>query len=173
MSDARRTTISSTVETLASRAWSKRDWALVLIAPLILIGVAINHQVLTATKNLTAWKGGGFGMFATVDSNSTRRLVATPILSDGTEFGFFNIRDVLDTDETPTRSAKILAMPSQDDLRRAAEESIEFYRDVVDDPAIETDDIVDMRVEVVTLGLDSRTNQMTYQVIESVTVSAQ
>lgn len=40
--------------------------------PAVLIGIALNQIVLAKTQDLTSWKGGGFGMFASVDSPSTR-----------------------------------------------------------------------------------------------------
>lgn len=168
---------SNTFESTSSRlrnAWkSRRDWILVLIAPAILTAVVLNQHVLTNTKNLTAWKGGGFGMFATVDAGSNRQLIVTPTLRDGSVLEVFNIRDVLDTDGNPERSAAITAMPTRKALTKAAEEAIEHYRSVIDDPTIDTDDVVSMRIDVVGLEFDSRNNEMRFETIESVEVLAQ
>jgi hypothetical protein len=43
-----------------------------LAAPALLCIVAARQQYLVRTERLTPWKGGGFGMFATVESGSTR-----------------------------------------------------------------------------------------------------
>jgi hypothetical protein len=45
-----------------------------LIAPILLCAVALVQLYVTRTTLLTPWKGGGFGMFSTVDSPSVRFL---------------------------------------------------------------------------------------------------
>ena len=40
----------------------------------LMTAVAIVQVVLATTADITAWKGGGFGMFATIDGPSTRRV---------------------------------------------------------------------------------------------------
>jgi hypothetical protein len=40
--------------------------------PLLLVVVALTQNVLVRDHGLTQWKGGGFGMFSTVDSRATR-----------------------------------------------------------------------------------------------------
>jgi hypothetical protein len=54
-------------------------------APIILIVIAIFQHYLVHTQNLTPWKGGGFGMFSTTDSQGARflRIIIT------TELGSF------------------------------------------------------------------------------------
>jgi hypothetical protein len=42
------------------------------IAPALLCAVALIQIVAARTTRLTAWKGGGFGMFSTIDSPSAR-----------------------------------------------------------------------------------------------------
>jgi hypothetical protein len=42
------------------------------LPPFILMVVAIAQVVLTHTGNLTPWKGGGFGMFSTLDHGAYR-----------------------------------------------------------------------------------------------------
>ena len=52
-------------------------------APALLLAlVAVCQIVLAKTADLTPWKGGGFGMFATLDHNAHRRL---EVVVDGTE----------------------------------------------------------------------------------------
>jgi hypothetical protein len=41
-------------------------------APLLLAVVVASHVSLRASADLTPWKGGGFGMFSTIDSPGTR-----------------------------------------------------------------------------------------------------
>jgi len=43
-----------------------------LVVPLILISVFIHQIYLVQTDDLTQWKGGGFGMFSTIDKPSDR-----------------------------------------------------------------------------------------------------
>ena len=53
---------------------SRRDRVLASLVPLVLVIVA-TWQIATAlTDDLTPWKGGGFGMFATADHLDTRVL---------------------------------------------------------------------------------------------------
>lgn len=44
------------------------------IAPLVLCAIGLNQLVLVHASALSRWKGGGFGMFATVDSPGARFL---------------------------------------------------------------------------------------------------
>jgi hypothetical protein len=46
----------------------------VWIPAVLLIVVAIAQIVLAKTSDLSPWKGGGFGMFATTDGTANRRL---------------------------------------------------------------------------------------------------
>jgi hypothetical protein len=45
-----------------------------MLAPALLIAVASTQIALSRTSDLTAWKGGGFGMFATLDHAGYRGL---------------------------------------------------------------------------------------------------
>ena len=49
--------------------WSSRSR---LLPPLLLTVVALLQIVLARTADLTAWKGGGFGMFSTLDHGAYR-----------------------------------------------------------------------------------------------------
>ena len=56
------------------------SWRIWLPA-VLMTGVAIFQIVLASTADIISWKGGGFGMFATIDGPSTRRVrifVETP-----------------------------------------------------------------------------------------------
>lgn len=52
----------------------RRDVALSLVAPLLLIAIAGLQVVRVQTMDQSSWSGAGFGMFATID-NETYRLV--------------------------------------------------------------------------------------------------
>lgn len=47
---------------------------LMFCAPFILVVIALNQIYLAQVKGLTPWKGGGFGMFSTIDSTGARNL---------------------------------------------------------------------------------------------------
>lgn len=49
----------------------------------LLIVVAMNQQYLAHFRNLTPWKGGGFGMFSTVDTYTGRTLFVYLITDEG------------------------------------------------------------------------------------------
>lgn len=53
---------------------TKRGWALVWLSPVLLCAIACLQIYLAMTKSLSPWKGGGFGMFSTVDSPDARFL---------------------------------------------------------------------------------------------------
>jgi hypothetical protein len=48
------------------------SWWHVLPTAALAIAVAVTQQYFAHTQNLTPWKGGGFGMFSTIDSRGTR-----------------------------------------------------------------------------------------------------
>lgn len=54
-----------------------------LIAPGLLVLVACVQMALVRTHDLTPWKGGGFGMFSTLDSPVTRALRVVLLTEEG------------------------------------------------------------------------------------------
>jgi hypothetical protein len=58
---------------LSSRLLSLFEWRIWLPA-ILLIVVAVVQVVLSKTANLSPWKGGGFGMFATTDGTAFRHI---------------------------------------------------------------------------------------------------
>ncbi|MEX2325057.1 MAG: hypothetical protein WD576_04845 [Nitriliruptoraceae bacterium] len=54
------------------------------VAPLVLVALAVTQLSFAATRDLTPWKGGGFGMFASVDRLNYRAMQVTIITDDGT-----------------------------------------------------------------------------------------
>src|SRR5438552_13657048 len=53
-----------------------KTWILRVAAPSLLVIVAAGQAYLARTAGLSPWKGGGFGMFSTVDTPSARFLRA-------------------------------------------------------------------------------------------------
>ena len=60
-------------------AWIVERWAI----PLLLVAVALRQILLVHTVGLTPWKGGGFGMFSSVDKARSRLIVLQGINSEG------------------------------------------------------------------------------------------
>ena len=61
---------------------TRRDRAIAALVPAVLLFVALHQVVLATTADLTPWKGGGFGMFATADRLDTR-VVRSYLAVDG------------------------------------------------------------------------------------------
>jgi hypothetical protein len=61
-----------------------RDRALAWALPIVLILVALNQIHWAHTRDLTPWKGGGFGMFASVDLLTYRPIKAEFVTDAGT-----------------------------------------------------------------------------------------
>lgn len=51
---------------------ARRDLALSLVVPALLIVVAVVHTVRVEQSDQSTWSGAGFGMFATIDGENTR-----------------------------------------------------------------------------------------------------
>jgi hypothetical protein len=154
----------------AERRLSRRTWALVLVVPIIMTAVAVSHHVLT-TSDLNPWKGGGFGMFATVDAPGTRRIVTIATLRDGSTYGNRKTGGVLDFNDGSETSLRAGVLPRTETLRSMAREAIFFYQFQIDDPTTEDDDVVSMRVEVSTIDFDSGSRRATLVHVESVDVT--
>ena len=87
-----------------------------LIPPVVLIVVAMAQVGLARTVDLTAWKGGGFGMFATLDHGAYRGVDVTVDAPDRSES--LEIPPSLET-----AAARAAACPT-DWLLRALAESV-------------------------------------------------
>ena len=84
------------------------------LAPALLVATAVVQIALARTTDLTAWKGGGFGMFSTLDHNAYRRL---EVVAEGTERSeALEIPPSLETD-----AARAAAFPAEWMLRSLAE----------------------------------------------------
>jgi len=98
-------------DALSDRAVFNRRVAL---APLCLCLVAGLHLYRVATADQTPWKGGGFGMFSTVDSESARYLRCYLLGDDGTEF------PLAIPNSLSKRAAELRAAPSLDGAKQLA-----------------------------------------------------
>lgn len=94
------------------------DRVLALAAPALLIVVALVQQTLVRTRHLTPWKGGGFGMFAGVDNGRTR-LLRVVLQTDSGDVAV----DAADLAVMQASAERLLAMPSEGMLARAAREA--------------------------------------------------
>ncbi|MEM1296327.1 MAG: hypothetical protein AAGH89_13245 [Verrucomicrobiota bacterium] len=81
------------------------------LAPGLLVGVAVVQIIISLTQNLTPWKGGGFGMFASTDSLSMRVVSCEALTSDGREI----LVDALDAVGSDRRDT-MRSMPSKRSL---------------------------------------------------------
>src|SRR5258708_33629979 len=82
-------------------------------APCLLCGVAVLQIVQVRSSQLTPWKGGGFGMFSTVDSADARFLkIYLRTASGETTAGLFA--------PEPELLKKLQAAPALSDLQRLA-----------------------------------------------------
>ncbi len=64
----------------------KRPSFLMLLPCFLLVLVATSRLAVSNSWDLSAWKGGGFGMFSTVDSPSNRQIVVKVEYVDGRVF---------------------------------------------------------------------------------------
>jgi hypothetical protein len=62
---------------------SMRTRALSVLVPAVMVAIATLQLSLSQAQSLTPWKGGGFGMFSTVDSRDARFLRVYAITADG------------------------------------------------------------------------------------------
>lgn len=92
-----------------------RDSILQKLIPALLVIVCINQLYLAFTKDLTPWKGGGFGMFATID-RMERRPVHITVNSDIGKC----IADPRDVIENQLELSGIRALPTDTQLERIA-----------------------------------------------------
>jgi hypothetical protein len=93
---------------------TSRDRVLVWIAPALLVALAATQLFLATTRDLTPWKGGGFGMFASTDRLGYRAMQAV-IVTDAGEFAL-DVHELRDHDG-PARAAFSNARALMDDTR--------------------------------------------------------
>lgn len=84
----------------------------------VLVVVALLQMTLAHTVGLSPWKGGGFGMFSTVDSPDYRMVIVTVRLQ-GNE-GRVPLRDLVEG-VGPEPLNRVVAMPDDGAVRRVAD----------------------------------------------------
>lgn len=91
------------------------DRLLYVLAPALLVLVACTQRVLVHTQDLTAWKGGGFGMFSTYDGPGARTLRLIVVTPDGEAVVAFPNLSTLET--------RLVYFPTAGILRDLAEQT--------------------------------------------------
>ncbi len=76
------------------------------LVPALLLAIAVIQAGLATTRHLTPWKGGGFGMFASLDALGARVLACRAIAEDGRPLRIRAL-DAID----PSRSDSFRALP--------------------------------------------------------------
>ncbi len=95
-----------------SSAVGRARW-LRLLPGLLLAAVALHQVLLARTQGLSAWSGGGFGMFSTVDAGATRHLHAFAIRPGV-------LRELRPPPSLEKRVLRTLVLPSGANLRALA-----------------------------------------------------
>lgn len=97
----------------------RRDLAIALIAPVLLVVLATTQIFHASTRDLTPWKGGGFGMFASTDGVNYRAVQAR-FLTDGEPIPIA-MHDFGSEDHAAWRFVHARAMPDERRLGRLVE----------------------------------------------------
>lgn len=102
---------------------------------LLLVAVAITQIALARSAHLSAWSGGGFGMFSTTDSPARRHLHAWAIRP-----GLRSELEIPEQLEVPVRRA--LALPTDARLRPVAEALAQIEAEAGDPDAAPVESIL-------------------------------
>lgn len=100
-------------------AMRRRDLVLALIAPVLLVALATTQVFHASTRDLTPWKGGGFGMFASTDGLNYRAVHAR-FLTDGEPMPIA-VHDFGGEDRATWRFIHARALPDERRLGRLVE----------------------------------------------------
>lgn len=162
------TSIDSTVP-----LWQKFAMALPVF---LLIGVAFNQPRLHLQENLTSWKGGGFGMFATLDRHTIRPIIVTLTLREKTiQLDFRSYRQAISDDVDKVQHLEdTLALPSAGNLSALAEQMADVKYIVDGEYAIASTQgfgipisVRQIRIELYRIQYDSYLNTGTWVKITS------
>ena len=101
---------------VASTHTTYTSWrrALIYLPPVMLVVVALAQLTLRYTGDLVPWKGGGFGMFSSVD-NEWNRVIRIFLIADGREHPIVRIPS---SGALALQFARARALPTSDRLRR-------------------------------------------------------
>lgn len=95
--------------------------------PLVMLLVGINQVWLANSNTLTAWKGGGFGMFSNSISVTERVLVCKGFDGRGKEYHLDGNLDYFNQGQWPKDyKNKIRSFPKLNDLRSIAETMLDY-----------------------------------------------
>jgi len=86
---------------------------IIYLPVLLLFSVASFQIFLSYESNLSAWSGGGFGMFSTTDAGGSRHLHAFTITPDIR-------REIMLTPDYEKKREQLLALPSEYRIRKFA-----------------------------------------------------
>jgi hypothetical protein len=100
--------------------WLMQKW----LVPLLLVVVALRQLVLAHTAGLSAWHGGGFGMFASIDRDERRAIEVTGIDRQGNAVEIDST--ALSALFTENDLLLIRTFPSRALLRDVAQEILDF-----------------------------------------------
>ena len=123
----------------------------VYVAPAVLLGVAATQVYHVRANGLTVWRGGGFGMFSTVDGPS-QRLLRAYLLVQGKEVPVTVPRDLARLNAV----ARIL--PTPDRLRALGAELLAVVRSSI--PETRQNQKLAVRIEVWRLAFDPSTSRL-------------
>ena len=87
-----------------------------LLVPTVLLGIALNQMRMVRSVNLSPWKGGGFGMFSTIDSPYSRRILCTARMEDGSYVGI----DLESCVDLVSELQELRTLPTERSLERFA-----------------------------------------------------
>lgn len=174
-------TSSAHVRTEAARPVRRDRW-LIAAVPVLLIVVAVTQMVAATTTTLTAWRGGGFGMFSTVDVHDLRAMTIQVEFVGGEVLpvdihSFRGDRRVGEADVTAR------AWPSDRHLERLTSHLFETAA-VLDEgvvrsqamasveglPTVDWGDAATVVLAVSRIGFDRKTGRVTFPELASVTV---
>lgn len=95
----------------------RRDLILAWVAPAVLVLVASTQVLIANMSDLTPWRGGGFGMFSTID-NHDLRLVRIIVTDDRGERRPLDDRELFDPDSPfHARAVTARALPTDSTVR--------------------------------------------------------
>lgn len=127
------------------------------LAPVLLGGVALTQFAFTQVSSLSPWKGGGFGMFSTVDSPGARFL-RIQLLTRSEEIPIFvpdNLREtafklrIIATEQLAEELARVLSEGTWVKLRLAS--AVQYYQHLLQRVG-QDDQIQELATEVRRLG---------------------
>jgi hypothetical protein len=112
----------------------RKQRILMLLPVFVLIAIALNEPRLYHQENLTSWKGGGYGMFATIDKHSWRPVVITLRFTDRNgenetlmQVDYRSYADSIKNDVDKVQHLEdTKSLPSQHNLRILANQIAEF-----------------------------------------------